>query len=219
MIIVTVAIGEQYHKEVERLKQSVGQDVQVFNENHELYAIVNEDSLINALYHKANFANDVQADENEPVLFMDADMFSLKENPLSSFSVNENTDFAFVPYQGKWHFPDAIRQQAFDFFGYKINSGFMYFRTLAIAKEICTKWANAYLERAKLYGVAKNINKNEYDEYALMIALVNHTYQVELLDKKWNDWELNTEEEIRNSDSMFFQSHNFLDILEPKEAI
>jgi hypothetical protein len=37
-------------------------------------------------------------------------------------------------------------------------------------------------------------------------------YKIELLDGKWNDWELGTEEEIKSSKSIFFQSHDFLEI-------
>lgn len=33
------------------------------------------------------------------------------------------------------------------------------------------------------------------------------------LNKKWNDWELNSEADIRNSNSIFFQSHDLLDIV------
>ena len=147
---------------------------------------------------------------------MDADMFTLSVNPFEDFSVNSDTDVAYVPYDGRWHLPDNIRQEAFNYHGHKINSGFMYFRTLEIAKDICTHWQHEYLERVKLYeNNTPNITKYEYDEYALMIALMKLNYKVELLDKKWNNWELShsTKEEILNSDSIFFQSHNHLDIL------
>lgn len=143
---------------------------------------------------------------------MDADLFSLGKDLLKKFKVKKDTDIAFVPYGGKWYYPDQIRQKAFNHFGYKINSGFIYFRNLSIAKDVCTAWANAYPERVKLYGIAPNVTKNEYDEYALMIALMDKTYKIELLSQKWNNWELKTEEEILKSDSPFFQSHSLLDI-------
>jgi hypothetical protein len=89
----------------------------------------------------------------------------------------------------------------------------MYFRNLEIAKDICTNWAEEFLKRP-LHWI-----KNEYDEYALMIALINMDYKVELLDGKWNHWELGLKsfeekscDSILNSNSIFFQSHNFLDI-------
>ena len=89
------------------------------------------------------------------------------------FNVKEDTDFAYVPYIGKWYLPDTIRQKAFDYHGHKINSGFMYFKNLEIAKAICDQWQYEYLEREKLYDEEKGTSKYEYDEWALMIALSN----------------------------------------------
>lgn len=212
MIISTVAIGKKYEIESKRLLRSLP-NVSVFDINSPKYKRVHSDDLINGLYHKTNFAKYIDGDETSPVLFCDADLFSLINNPLSSFNVNDETEIAFVPYIGKYYYPDAIRQMAFDYHSYKINSGFMYFKTLKIAKNVCNQWQFEYLERVKLYGKAKNISKFEYDEYALMIALQKIKLNTELLDKKWNDWELETKEEIINSDSIFFQSHDHLDII------
>ena len=212
MIIASVAIGKQYELEAERLKRSI-EGVYVFTESDKQYKRVNEDNLINGLYHKTNFANYLKGKKTEPVLFCDADLFGLIDNPLETFKPKEDTDIAFVPYSGKWYLPDAIRQKAFDHFGYKINSGFIYFRTLEIAQDVCNRWREAYLEREKLYDVAKGTSKYEYDEWALMIALMDTGYKIEILDKKWNVWELKTEEEIKNSDSILFQSHDHLDIV------
>jgi hypothetical protein len=205
MKIFSVAIGEKYEKEAIRLQSSVKLPIEVFTKSSNKYVEVNTDPLINGLWHKCNFANYIN-EADGAIVFMDADMFTLTENPFNTFSVEEDTDFAYVPYKGKWHFPDTIRQEAFDFHGHKINSGFMYFRNLEIAKDICTKWADELLKRPL------NWIKNEYDEYALMIALMNMNYKTELLEKKWNNWELGTEEEIKSSTSIFFQSHNFLEI-------
>ena len=210
MNLYSIAIGKQYEIEAKRLQDSMKPlGVKVFTSKD--VERKHEDNLINGLYHKTNFANYIK-DANGAVVFMDADMFTLSDNPFKDFKVKDNTDFAFVPYDGNWHFPDTTRQKAFDYFGYKINSGFMYFRTLKIAKEICTLWSKAYLERVKIYDIEPNQSKNEYDEYALMIALMGSKYKFELLDGKWNDWHLETKEEILNSDSVFFQSHNYLDI-------
>jgi hypothetical protein len=205
MKLFSVAIGEKYELEAGRLKSSVSNDIEVFTKLNSKYVQVNEDPLINGLWHKCNFANYIDEAEGA-VVFMDADMFTLTENPFETFNIKEDTDFAYVPYQGKWHFPDIIRQEAFNHHGHKINSGFMYFKNLEIAKDICTKWAEEFLKRP-LHWI-----KNEYDEYALMIALMDMNYKVELLDVKWNDWELGTEEEIKSSNSIFFQSHDFLNI-------
>lgn len=205
MKLFSVAIGEKYEKEAVRLQRTVNLPIEVFTKSSDKYVEVNTDPLINGLWHKCNFANYIDEAEGA-VVFMDADMFTLTENPFSTFNVEEDTDFAYVPYQGKWHFPDTIRQEAFNHHGHKINSGFMYFRNLEIAKNICTKWAEEFLKRP-LHWI-----KNEYDEYALMIALMNMNYKIKLLDSKWNEWELKTEEEIKSSNSIFFQSHYFLEI-------
>jgi hypothetical protein len=205
MKLFSVAIGEKYEKEAVRLQRTVKLPIEVFTKSSNKYVEINPDPLINGLWHKCNFANYIEQAEGA-VVFMDADMFTLTENPFKTFKVKKSTDFAYVPYEGKWYFPDAIRQEAFNHHGHKINSGFMYFKNLEIAKNICTKWAEEFLKRP-LHWI-----KNEYDEYALMIALMNMDYKVELLDGKWNDWELGTEEEIKSSKSIFFQSHDFLEI-------
>lgn len=213
MKLFSVAIGTKYEREAERLKRSVPLPVEVFTASNDKYKRASEDPLIDGLWHKCNFANYID-EADGPVIFMDADMFTLTENPFETFSVKEDTDFAYVPYKGKWHFPDTIRQEAFNHHGHKINSGFMYFKNLKIAQVICTKWAEEFLRRP-LHWI-----KNEYDEYALMIALMNMSYKIELLDDKWNDWELGLKsfeerspESILNSNSIFFQSHDFLNII------
>jgi hypothetical protein len=213
MKLFSVAIGTKYEREAERLKRSVPLPVEVFTESSEKYKRISEDPLIDGLWHKCNFANYID-EADGPVIFMDADMFTLTENPFETFNVKEDTDFAYVSYQCKWYFPDTIRQEAFNHHGHKINSGFMYFKNLEIAQNICTKWAEEFLKRP-LHWI-----KNEYDEYALMIALMNMSYKIELLDSKWNDWELGLKsfeekspESILNSNSIFFQSHDFLNIV------
>ena len=211
MKLFSVAIGEQYEKEAVRLQRTVNLPIEVFTKKNDKYIEVNSDPLINGLWHKCNFANYID-EAKVAVVFMDADMFTLTENPFDTFKVKKSTDFAYVPYQGKWHLPDAIRQSAFDFHGHKINSGFMYFKNLEIAKKICNQWQYEYLEREKLYDVHKGTSKHEYDEWALMIALTKLNYKIELLNSKWNVWELGTEEEIKASNSIFFQSHSFLEI-------
>lgn len=205
MKLFSVAIGENYEQEAARLQRTVNLPIEIFTKLNDKYVEVNSDPLINGLWHKTNFANYIDEAEGA-VIFMDADMFTLTENPFETFSVAEDTDFAYVPYKGKWYFPDTIRQEAFNHYGHKINSGFMYFKNLEIAKHICTNWAEEFLKRPL------HLIKNEYDEYALMIALMKMNYKIELLDSKWNFWELETEEEIKNSNSIFFQSHTFLNI-------
>jgi hypothetical protein len=205
MNLYSVAIGDRYEKEVDRLKRTVQQSINVFTKSDINYVQQNNDSLVDGLYHKVNFANYIEEAEG-PVIFMDADMFTLKENPFSDFNIESDVDIAYVPYVGRWFLPDSIMQEVYDFHGHKINSGFIYFKNLNIAKDICTSWAEEFLKRPV------DLIKYEYDEYSLMIALKNKTYKVKLLDSKWNDWELSTEEEIKESNSVFFQSHDFLDI-------
>lgn len=212
MKLFSVAIGTKYEREAERLKRSVPLPVEVFTTSDEKYKRVSEDPLIDGLWHKANFANYID-EANCPVVFMDADMFTLKSNPFEEFQVPNDVDVAYVPYSGKWYLPDIARQEAVDFHGHKINSGFLWFKNLETAKKVCNQWQWEYLEREKLYDVEKGTSKYEYDEWALMIALMKLKPNLFILDKKWNDWELNTEEEIKASDSVFFQSHDFLNII------
>jgi len=210
MKAVSVAIGKKYEIEAERLKDSI-KNVEIITDKHPLYKRINDDDLINALYCKSNFINYIEKFEDS-VLFCDADLFSLIDNPLKDFSVNKTTEIAYVPYPGRWFLPDKIRQEAFDYHGHKINSGFIYFSSYEIAKKVCDQWAYEYLEREKLYDVIKGTSKYEYDEWALMIALQKLKLKVELLDKKWNIWELKDEKEILNSNGIFFQSHKHLNI-------
>lgn len=205
MKLFSVAIGTKYEKEAERLKRCVPFHVEVFTASDAKYKKISEDALIDGLWHKANFANYID-EADGPVIFMDADMFTLKKNPFEDFEIPNNVDVAYVPYSGKWYLPDEIRQDAYNFHGHKINSGFMWFKNLTTAKIICTEWSSELLKRPQ-----QSIN-NEYDEWALMIALMKIKPSVHILDKKWNDWELETEKEIKTSDSIFFQSHNHLNI-------
>lgn len=212
MKLFSVAIGEKYEREAQRLNRSLGGIVEVFTKDSPLYLQKSADPLIDGLWHKTNFANYIE-ETAEPIIFIDADAFTLKQNPFADFSVDENTDFAYVPYSGNWHLPDTIRQNAYNFHGHKINSGFMYFKNLELAKAICNQWQFEYLEREKLYNVQAGTSKYEYDEWALMIALSKLNYTTQILDKKWNDWTLSTKEEMLASNSIFFQSHEFLSII------
>lgn len=213
MKLFSVAIGTKYEREVQRLQRCVPLPIEVFTCSNVKYKKISEDPLIDGLWHKCNFANYID-EADGPVVFMDADMFTLKANPFEGFQVPNDVDMAYVCYSGKWWFPDVVRQKAHDFHGHKINSGFMWFKNLEIAKDICSKWQKEYCKRIELYEQkVANITKFEYDEYALMIALMKLDVKKHLLDKKWNDWELNTEKEIRESSSVFFQSHDFLNIV------
>lgn len=212
MNIVSVAIGKKYHTEVERLQRSLPLPVNVFTEENLKYERIHDSDLINGLYHKTNLGNYFDFEKDTPVIFCDADMFTLVKDPFKTFKIKEETDFAYVPYVGKWHFPDKIRKECFDYHGHKINSGFMYFKDIDTAKKVSDVWSEAYKDRIKLYDVTRGL-VNEYDEYALMIGLMEIDLNIELLDSKWNEWTLNEKEDILKSNSIFFQSHNYLNIV------
>lgn len=210
MNLVTVAIGEQYEIEARRLIRSLKEDVTVITSKD--VNRISEDDLINGLYHKTNFINYIEPAEG-PIFFIDADAFTLKKDPFKTFKVRKSTELAYVPYEGVWHLPDSIRQEAFNYHGHKINSGFMYFKDYKTAKKICDQWVYEYLEREKLYDTSKGTSKYEYDEWALMIALKKLNIKTEQLTSKWNDWKKGTEEDLKSRDSIFIQSHDYLDII------
>lgn len=205
MKLFSVAIGEQYEREAERLSKCV--PVEVFTKDNSNYERVNDDPLIDGLWHKTNFANYIDDDVKGPVIFMDADIVCFDEDPFKDFKVKKGTEVAYVPYDHKFYLPDKIRQDVFDYHGHKINSGFMYFKDLKTARKICDHWQNSYLEREKLYDVEKGTSKHEFDEWALMITLKELNPKIELLDKKWNVWEFDTKEEMLNFGGVFFQTH------------
>ena len=217
MKLFSVAIGEQYEKEALRLQRSVPLDVEVLTKKSDQYKELHQDPLINGLAHKVNFANYIKKSRG-PVIFMDADMFTLKEDPFKDFKVNKDTDVAYVIYAGNkmtFPIPEDPRQKVFDFFGYKVNSGFMYFKNRKVAQKVCTAWLEEYKERIKLYeSDAPGASKYEYDEWALAIALMKMNLNIEILDNKWNDFRTNDEYTMQTSESVFFQSHDFLDILD-----
>lgn len=213
MNIITVAIGAHYETVSKRLLNSLGRFVYVIDVNHSQYTQISNDHLINALYHKCNFANLIEVeDPSIPILFCDADMFALQDNPLETFDVPSGTDVAYVPYKGKWHLPDSTRQNAFDYHGHKINSGFLWFKDLSTAQAVSSQWAHEYLEREKIYNVEQGTSKYEYDEWALMIALQKMSLNIHLLNSKWNKWTLSTLEEMQASDGVFFQSHEHFNL-------
>lgn len=200
MKLFSVAIGEQYEREAERLSKCV--PVEVFTKDNSNYKRVNDDPLIDGLWHKTNFANYIDDDVKGPVIFMDADIVCFDKDPFKDFKVKKGTEVAYVPYDGKFYLPDKIRQDAFDYHGHKINSGFLYFKDLKTAKNICTAWSDELTKRPQDW------IKNEYDEWALMIALMKMPdLKIELLDKKWNVWEFDTKEEMLNFGGIFFQTH------------
>ena len=119
---------------------------------------------------------------------------------MSTWNIAENIDVAYVPYEGQWFFPDKERISATNKLGSKINSGFIYFKNVTVAKNICNEWYKIIKRRLPL-------NICEYDEYSLMIALNNLNYKFQNLESKWNDWGENTQGEPMQKDAIFKQKH------------
>jgi hypothetical protein len=90
MKLFSVAIGKKYEIEAMRLKHTVSNDIEVFTKSNNKYIEVNSDPLINGLWHKCNFANYID-NINSFVIFMDADMFTLTNNPFESFTIKKDT--------------------------------------------------------------------------------------------------------------------------------
>lgn len=199
MNFYTIAIGGNYLIEANRLKKSIP-TLNIFDINHPLYVELDKSQIENALYHKSNFANYIDDSVKGPIFFMDADLYSDIENPMSFWEISDDVDVAYVPYKGQWFFPDEERIKATKKLGSKINSGFIYFKNIEIAKTICTEWYKIMQRRLPL-------NVYEYDEYSLMIALDNLDFKFQNLDPRWNDWGENTEGQPMLEDAIFKQMH------------
>lgn len=88
MKLFSVAIGSQYEIESKRLQRSLNFPIEIFTKSNEKYVKINEDPLIDGLWHKCNFANYI-SETNEPIIFMDADMFTLSKTPFKDFKVKK----------------------------------------------------------------------------------------------------------------------------------
>lgn len=190
MNIVSVAVGKQYELEVQRLVKAYPQTI-VITERTPGVETKYKQPILNGLTTKANFANLVFDNLEGPVLLCDADLYPVVENPLQYFQVKKDTDIAYVVYGGKWHYPPKLKhfEEAVNKVG-KINSGFMYFKNLEVAREVCTKWSQKYRERMDDYleGRSGDDREGEYDEPSLCLVLAEENYNLELLDPKWNIW-------------------------------
>jgi len=190
MNLVSVAVGAQYELEVQRLLKSYPQTF-VITERTEGIETQYSNAILNGLTTKANFANLIPSDLEGPVLLCDADLYPVVEDPLQFFSVKLETDIAYVVYGGKWHYPPKLKyfEEVVNKVG-KINSGFMYFRDIEIARDVCTKWSKLYKERMDeyIFGRSGDDRKGEYDEPSLCLVLAKENYNLEFLDPKWNVW-------------------------------
>jgi hypothetical protein len=206
MNIVSVAVGKQYELEVQRLTKAYPQTI-VITERTPGVETSFELSILNGLATKCKFGLLVPEDLKGPILFCDADLYPVVENPLQYFKVKEDTDIAYVVYGGTWHFPPrlAFFQEAIKKTG-KINSGFMYFRNIDICRDVCFKWHKEYLKRMNLHllGIEKADLTGEYDEPSLVFVLNKENYNIEFLDPRWNVWPTSN---VQPSEAFFVQNH------------
>ena len=189
--IIIPAIGAQYELEAERLLQTFP-DALLITDKHPAFQRMHENDKVNGLLVKTDFARYLPAEIDGPVILCDADLHAMRPDPLAAFSVHESTDMALVPYPGRWFYPDADVQQAADHLGQRqLNSGFIYFKDPAIAALVSAAWRDKYLHRLQDDSKPLQRRLTEYDELALMLALVSLNLQIEFLDPVWNDWEHN----------------------------
>lgn len=198
--IISVAIGKQYIKEVQRIKEQIPELLIVTSEN-ENYEEFCEDPLVNGLATKTALGRFLPTDKDGSVFFCDADLFSVDgSNPIDDF-VEPPADIAMVRYSGNYHYPESRRREIYEATGVNYNSGFIWFKNHDIAREISTEWLETYKRRMDVYGTLRVDSINEYDEPALMEVLASGKWNHAILDQKWNNWE-----EPRNED-LFRQEH------------
>jgi hypothetical protein len=206
MNLVSVAVGQQYELEVQRLLKAYPQTI-VITERSEGIERSFDLPILNGLATKCKFGLLIPEDLKGPIIFCDADLYPVIEDPLQYFSVKPETDIAYVVYPGKWHFPPRLKdfERAIRKTG-KINSGFMYFKNIDICRDVCYKWHKEYLKRMNLHlqGIEKADLTGEYDEPSLVFVLNEENYNLEFLDPRWNVWPTSN---IKSSEAYFIQSH------------
>jgi hypothetical protein len=188
--IVCVALGKQYEQEAQRLLSEYPETILITEETEGVEKSF-EIPILNGLATKCKFGLLIPKDLKGPILLCDADLVPKVPNPLQYFSVKEETDIAYVVYPGVWHFPKHLKdfETAIRKVG-KINSGFMYFKNIDIARSVCEKWHKKYLERMLEYKTNPvTVDRTgEYDEPSLCLILAEENYNLEFLDPKWNVW-------------------------------
>ena len=201
MNIVSVAVGKQYELEVQRLVKHYLQTI-VITERTPGVETSFDIPVLNGLATKCKFGTLIPQDIKGPVIFCDADLYPVIENPLQYFKVKEETDIAYVTYPGKWFFPKRLEkyQEAIRKTG-KINSGFVYFKNIEVCRDVCAKWYKEYLKRMDMY---KDSGIGEYDEPSLVFVLYNENYNLEFLDQRWNVWDTSN---CPKEEAYFVQSH------------
>lgn len=218
--MVSVAIGEQYEKEVARLLEAYPQTIVITSETDGIETAFTIPTL-NGLATKCKFGLLIPQDLDGPIIFCDADLHPVVEDPMQYFEVKPETDIAYVTYGGTWHFPEKLKkfEKSIQKTG-KINSGFMYFKNIDICRDVCSKWHKEYLKRMSHYLSAESMPSDvidwtqyldeaipkagEYDEPSLVFVLNETDYNLEFLDPKWNVWEMYDKSQ---NNAYFIQSH------------
>lgn len=184
----SVAVGQRYEIEAQRILKEYPETFLITERSPGVetkYSV----PLLNGLATKCKFGTLLPDSVDKPIIFFDADLVPMIPNPLQHFRVKDETEIAMVPYPGKWHTPDDAFTKALQRYG-NLNSGFIYFKNLKIAKDFCTLWHKKYLERIDDYlsGKIKTDRTGEFDEPSLVFVLANSDYIFEPLDPKWNVW-------------------------------
>lgn len=218
--MVSVAIGEQYEKEVSRLLKAYPKTIVITSETIGIETVFKM-PILNGLATKCKFGLLIPQDLEGPIIFCDADLYPVVEDPMQYFEVKPETDIAYVTYGGDWHFPERLKnfEQLIKKTN-KINSGFLYFKNMDICRDVCSEWHKEYLKRMSHYFDTENAPSDfvdlfcssnsaiadvgEYDEPSLVFALNKMNYNLEFIDQKWNVWNNSGYPE---KDAYFVQSH------------
>tara|TARA_R110000868_G_scaffold314546_2_gene575477 strand:+ start:354 stop:1034 length:681 start_codon:yes stop_codon:yes gene_type:complete len=209
---VSVAVGKQYELEVQRLLEAYPNTIVITQRTPGIETAFSL-QLLNGLATKCLFGCLLPDDSQGPVVLCDADLHPLIEDPLKQFSVKDETDVAYVIYQGKWHFPKRLEayEKAIAKVG-KINSGFVYFKNIQICKEICKEWHAEYMKRMDHHKIHPDLHMvvdypsstGEYDEPSLIYVLDKKNYNIEYLDPRWNVWDGSP---TPKAEAYFYQEH------------
>jgi hypothetical protein len=204
--IVSVAVGMQYEKEVQRLLKAYPQTIVITQRTSGVETSF-KIPVLNGLATKCKFGLLIPENLKGPILFCDADLYPVKQDPLQYLKIKPETDVAYVIYPGKWHFPPRLKdfENAIQKTG-KLNSGFMYFKNIDVCRDVCHKWHNEYMKRMNMHlnGIEKADITGEYDEPSLVYVLNKESYNLEFLDDRWNVWPTS---KINKQEAYFVQEH------------
>jgi hypothetical protein len=202
MQIIIPAVGAQYELEALRMLNVYPNSILITERTHGVETSF-DIPLLNGLATKANFGYFLPDNLEGSVLLCDADLFPVVPDPLSSFHVNPDTDVAYVPYPGRLITPWSDYNDALEITK-QINSGFIYFKDVTIAKHVSSLWYKKYKERMNQYlsGEVNTDRKGEFDEPSLILVLSKLNYNLELLDYKWNVWD-----PFQGEEAYFKQQH------------